>query len=415
MNFFLLPHNHPHEYRKINLHVSPTDPIPNSLAYYLYEIKEKIKDFDAEWDIYKEYTNPYEYIHTRVPNKRPIAQYKPLSRSYFKMIEIIQHFRLLDPFHDRPIQTFHLAEGPGGFIEALVQSREKHNIGLASKDRVIGMTLLNEADKTIPSWKKSHHFLRTHPNVFIEYGEDGRGDLLSIENFTGCVKKYASQMDFITADGGFDFSEDFNRQEVNILPLLVAQICFAVCMQRKGGVFVLKIFDCFMKPTVELIYLLSCFYEKVYITKPQTSRFANSEKYLVCMNFHFDSCIDYYPYLWNLLKGYLVKEEGQKEGKEEGQKEEGVCRWNHLDKTSSPSIPSFNPPPTIRHIFSFPLPKYFMSKLEEYNMVLGQQQIDTIFATILLMDNRTNRKNRIEHYIQVHTVKCMQWCNRHGI
>lgn len=403
MNFFLLPHNHPHEYRKINLHVSPTDPIPNSLAYYLYEIKEKIKDFDAEWDIYKEYTNPYEYIHTRVPNKRPIAQYKPLSRSYFKMIEIIQHFRLLDPFHDRPMQTFHLAEGPGGFIEALVQSREKHNLGLASKDRLVGMTLLNEADRTIPSWKKSQHFLRTHPNVFIEYGEDGRGDLLSIENFTGCVKKYASQMDFITADGGFDFSEDFNRQEVNILPLLVAQICFAVCMQRKGGVFVLKLFDCFMKPTVELIYLLSCFYEKVYITKPQTSRFANSEKYLVCMNFHHDSCIDYYPYLWNLLKGYL-------------------------DKTPPPpnlppnSLSSYsnilsNPPShnIIRHIFPFSLPKYFMSKLEEYNMVLGQQQIDTIFATILLMENRTNRKNRIEHYIQIHTVKCIQWCNRHGI
>lgn len=411
MNFFLLPHNHPHEYRKIHLHCSPTDTSPNSLAVYLYEIKEKIKDFDAEWDTYKEYTNPYEYIHTRVPNKRPIAQYKPLSRSYFKMIEIIQHFRLLDPFHDRPMQTFHLAEGPGGFIEALVQSREKHNIGLAGKDRVVGMTLLNEADRTIPSWKKSQHFLRTHPNVFIEYGEDGRGDLLSIENFTGCVKKYASQMDFITADGGFDFSEDFNRQEVNILPLLVAQICFAVCMQRKGGVFVLKLFDCFMKPTVELIYLLSCFYEKVYITKPQTSRFANSEKYLVCMNFHHDSCIDYYPYLWNLLKGYLDKTPDLVEVVTEADTNSGD------DKSSKEFIGgikklSIN---RIRQIFHFTIPKYFMSKLEEYNMVLGQQQIDTIFATILLMENRTNRKNRIEHYIQIHTVKCIQWCNRHGI
>ena len=53
-------------------------------------------------------------------------------------------------------------------------------------------------------------------------------------------------------------------------------------------VFVLKVFDVFLQPTVELIYLLSCFYEHVYIVKPNTSRYANSEKYVVCKKFKYE-------------------------------------------------------------------------------------------------------------------------------
>ena len=58
-------------------------------------------------------------------------------------------------------------------------------------------------------------------------------------------------------------------------------------MQKQGGHFILKVFDIFHQSSVELIYLLSCFYERVYIIKPHTSRHANSEKYIVCKKFKF--------------------------------------------------------------------------------------------------------------------------------
>lgn len=381
MNYFLLPHSFPFQYKKLDFYKPDADLEPtenSSLSTYLYEIKEKIKELDVEWDIYREYTNPYEYIHTRPPNRQPVAQYKPLSRSYFKMVEIIQHFQMLSPYKNRSIRSFHLAEGPGGFIEALVNMRGRApNNPWAWEDQYYGMTLLNEQDKTVPSWKKSQIFLKSHPNVTIEYGRDGTGNLLSVENFVGCVEKYGGKMDFITGDGGFDFPEDHNLQETNIYPLLVAQICFAVCLQKKGGCFVMKIYDCFMTSTVELIYLLTSFYEKVYITKPRTSRFANSEKYLVCTNFHFDKTREgeYYSYMLKWLKGI-----------------------QHAPLT---------------RIFRFPIPRYFMLKLEEYNMMLGQQQIETIFSTISLMDS-LNRKNKIDHLIRFHLNKCIQWCQQHG-
>ena len=108
-------------------------------------------------------------------------------------------------------------------------------------------------------------------------------------------------MDLITADGGFDFSMDFNKQEEYITKLLFGQVCYALCIQKPGGSFILKIFDCFMEHTIDILYILSSFYEKVYITKPHTSRYANSEKYIVCKNFLFNSIYDFYPIIKKFL------------------------------------------------------------------------------------------------------------------
>ena len=390
MNFFLLPHSYPFTYRKLDYYVSEdnTEPklaLSHSLSKYLYEIKEKIKMFDQDWDIFKEYTNPYEYIHTQAPTlKHSVSVYKPLSRSYYKMVEILTHFDLLKhmPTPGEPIRTFHLAEGPGGFIEALANMRKTTNPQVSIKDSYIGMTLLDDTDRTIPSWKKSQTFMRNNPTVTIENGQDGTGNLLSVHNFIYCVQKYGSSMDLITADGGFDFSDNFNRQEAKILPLLYAQIAYAVCMQKKGGHFILKIFDCFMEATVDLMYLLTSFYERVFVTKPQTSRYANSERYIVCIGFHFDHYADHYPYILSAFTKMCI---------------------TPVEKT-------------VRRFLNVEMPMYFMNRLEESNMVIGMNQIDNIYVTITLMENNKNtRKVRIDHLIRVNVIKCTQWCLQHSI
>ena len=61
--------------------------ISKTLQKYLSSVKEKIDHCPEKWDIYKKYTNPYEYIQTPIPNENiSIASIKPLSRSYFKFI-----------------------------------------------------------------------------------------------------------------------------------------------------------------------------------------------------------------------------------------------------------------------------------------------------------------------------------------
>ena len=135
--------------------------INKTLVIYLKKIKTDIDNYSNEWDNYKKYINPYEYIHTNVPNTNmSVSKLKPLSRSYYKMIEVCY---LLDIVKDLPktCNTFHLAEGPGGFIEALSYMRNNKS------DSYTGMTLIDN-DVNVPCWKKSQNFLKNNKNVFIE-------------------------------------------------------------------------------------------------------------------------------------------------------------------------------------------------------------------------------------------------------
>ena len=91
MLHFQLPNSNPQLYKSVCVDYQKDDvEIPNvssSLSYYLKDIKKRIGHQEHKWDVYKRYTNPYEYIHTNVPDKkRCISKYKPLSRSYFKMV-----------------------------------------------------------------------------------------------------------------------------------------------------------------------------------------------------------------------------------------------------------------------------------------------------------------------------------------
>ena len=64
-----------------------------SIARYLYSVKQRINDHINDWDNIKKITNPYEYIHTNISaGKYSISKIKPLSRAFFKLIEIRSSF-----------------------------------------------------------------------------------------------------------------------------------------------------------------------------------------------------------------------------------------------------------------------------------------------------------------------------------
>jgi 23S rRNA U2552 (ribose-2'-O)-methylase RlmE/FtsJ len=386
MTYFLLPRMNHEIYTKINYKEEQQEKNPifisNNLSYYLSNIKEKITSNEKKWDIFKKYTNPYEYIHTPVHilstsqtfKKRSIAKVKPISRSYFKMIEIVNIFQLMPENQYQPFKTFHLAEGPGGFIEAIATLRSN------TKDIYYGMTLQDHStDTNIPSWKKSQHILNKYKNIILENGADGTGNLLNLENLKYCKEKYSSSMDMITGDGGFDFSLDFNYQEIFISKLLFAQLAFAVTMQKRGGSFVLKIFDSFMKHTIDILYILSSFYEKVYIIKPQTSRYANSEKYIVCKGFLYEKNDGFYPFIEQCFIDMNVS------------KKEVPCRFLKLE-----------------------IPYYFIQKMEEYNSIFGQKQIQNIHYTLCMIDNKY-KQDKIDLLIQTNIKKSIEWCIKYNV
>ena len=346
--------------------------ISKSLAYYLNAMKGQIDDYNDEWDIYKKYTNTYEYIHTIIPQyKISVCKLKPLSRSYYKLVEIINTLGITFP--NEPIKSFHLAEGPGGFIEALIYHR-KANLN-QEKDIYSGITLIDEKNENIPGWKKSRDFLDINKNVNIIRGADNTGNILNIKNFCDCYSNYKNSIDFITADGGFDYSSNFNKQEILSINLILAQVIYAIALQKQGGTFILKIFDIFTQATIDIIYILSSLYEKCYIIKPNTSRNANSEKYIVCKLF----------------------------------------KPINTDKIISKLVSFFNfaHTKTIVRVLNINIPYLYINKLEDINAILGQQQLENILYTLHLLDN--NKSDKLEVIKKNNIQKCIQWCIKNSL
>ena len=345
-----------------------------SLSNYLIDTKKKIDTVSYLWDTIKIYTNPYEFIHTNVPSYQiPVSKYRPISRAFFKLLEIYNLFNILD--YDRPINTFHLAEGPGGFIEATLFLRNN------KKDNYYGMTLIDK-DTSVPGWKKSENFLEKYPNISLEGGKDNTGNLFNEENFKFCSEKYGNSLDIITGDGGIDFSDDYNDQENLAARLIITQIFYALSMQKIGGTFVLKMFDIFNKCSVDAIYLLSIYYEKVYVVKPYTSRYANSEKYIVCLNF-----------IKPLTKKIKIK------------------FWGILKILKNIDFNKYN----ISSILDIKENLYFMNSIEEINIILGQRQIENILFTIKMIKNKEKYSEKIPKFKLNNIQRCIKWCENNNI
>lgn len=267
----------------------------NSLSNQLTVCKNKIED-NKSWDMAKRLSNTYEFIFSSGYNKQSVSKKRPLSRAYFKLWEILHDFDYLVPKKEDDDYDYdttssssstpkisktkkfaHIAEGPGGFIECLCDFTSKYSTSGA----MYGITLKSPARK-IPAWKIPRWQMEKH-DIHLYNEDDGNlYNLSTVDKFVEYVGE--SSCEFVTADGGFDYSADFNNQETDSLMLMVAEIYTALRVQCCGGHLLLKVFDLFSVRTIKLMSICSDFYESFTVTKPLTSRPANSEKYIIFKN-----------------------------------------------------------------------------------------------------------------------------------
>lgn len=345
--------------------------------------KEKIDTLQNNeyWDRMKKIGNPYELIYTTYNKKRKndsISLYIPISRSYFKLWEIFYNFDLFKYFDLNQNYTFsHLAEGPGGFMEAtynyLSKIKNKSNLD----DTFYGITL-KPTNTYIPCFNKVKKIFQNNENVMIEYG-----NLYIIED----VKKFISKFDqnksiFISADGGFDYSSNFNGQEINSCQIIYSECIIALHTLRLNGSFVCKVFDLFSVTMIQILYILFCSFEKVYIYKPETSRPANSEKYLICMYYKNN--------LSNNLKNKLL---------------DIIEKWQNNVETS------FNDSILFKNM---KIDNAFVQKINEYNQKYMQIQLYYLNNTIELAQNKIDKEKYYE-IVQKQVNNALEWCNKYDI
>jgi 23S rRNA U2552 (ribose-2'-O)-methylase RlmE/FtsJ len=333
--------------------------------------KSTLVDNWKDWNSVKRLTNPHELIH--VPSRNlndSIAYYLPVSRSYFKMKEIISDFNLFGNYINKDITIVCLAEGPGGFIEAITKERAEHF------DRIFGFTLRGNGN--IPNWRRLQYALSKiektidiNVHVDLQYGDIYKeGD---VRKFMERVKSVAS---IVTADGGFDYTASFNYQEQVSYRLIFSEIMTAFHLQAPKGHLICKVFDLFSIFSMKIIYLLYCFYDKVYLYKPKTSRPANSEKYIVAKGFNGIS-----PMWLNKLR-------------------EIQNNWIDGDNT------------TI-DLNGIVLPNDFIMSIFKFNENFVKLQTDNINQTIELIEhplNNTQYKNILGQQIK----NGIEWCKKYN-
>lgn len=343
--------------------------INNELNRELTSWKDKIRN-NKNWDCSKRMSNQYEQIFS---SKNQITK-KPISRAYFKLWEILMDFPIFEKIiaNDKCPTSVHLAEGPGGFIDCLVDYYHDKTI---THDTIHGITLMSRETK-VPSWKLNDGFLKRNN---IKLHDKTSGNLYNsrvVSNFIEKVRETSKKSSFITADGGFDFSSDFNNQEHQNYRLMLSQIYCALSLQKENGFFVLKVFDLFSKKTINLLHDCLSFYKFMYIIKPNTSRPANSEKYILFCYFveNFDQN---HKRILDYLKTFIEKNEYD------------IVYEPYYRKTDE----------TLSYMI-------FLQKITEYNIYYTFKQISHIKKTLTLSVN----KEKMEHILNDNLEKCRQWC-----
>ena len=130
------------------------------------------------------------------------------------------------------------------------------------------------------------------------------------------------------------------------------------------------------------MYILSALYNEVHIYKPQTSRRANSEKYIICMDFKCTDTTSLSNKFFNIIS---------------------VLNTNVLENTN------------IATILKTPINHKFKMKITEINAILGQQQINNILNTIRFIENKERKNEKLQNLSSKNVQKCVNWCIKYKI
>jgi 23S rRNA U2552 (ribose-2'-O)-methylase RlmE/FtsJ len=352
------------------------------LYKYVKNEKEKIDKLENTdiWDKMKKIGNPYELIYTTYNKKRKndsISSYTPISRSFFKMWEIYYNFNFFKYFQSNEKLYFsHLAEGPGGFMEATYNYRKNRNIN--SNDEYYCITL-KPTNEYIPDFIKLKKIFTDNLNIKLEYG-----NLYILEDVKKYIKYFSNnKAHIVTADGGFDYSSDFNGQEINSCQIIYSECIVALNILRKHGCFICKIFDIFSITMIQILFLIFNSFEEVYFYKPETSRPANSEKYLICL---------YY-------KDNLTE-------KDKESLLNNIEKWYELTKNLSNTDSVYFKNIKINNLF--------IHNLYQYNKKYINSQMFFLNNTLELAQTKLEKEKYYE-IIQNQVLKAMDWCLKYNI
>lgn len=165
-------------------------------------------------------------------------------------------------------------------------------------------------------------------------------------------------------------------------------ICLIILLknQQYNGMCIIKINYIFHKQVLDILYFLTSLYDKVYIVKPTTSNITSFDKYIVCKNFKYNNLNNNYLKLnYYRLLIFLKKLD---------------TRNNYINN--------------IIEILDVNIPYYFKTKIDDLNIIIGQQQLEALNQIINIFKNK-NKEDKIESIKKSNIKKSITWCEQYKI
>lgn len=334
----------------------------NNISLNLNKIKRAIdtRDLKKWYDITFKLDN-FKSLSSYLSKKLDIFTNKSIqvTNAFLKIYEMLYSYQLFDILKP-DLKSFHFCEAPGMFILGINHFiKTKTNI---KKWDWYGNSLPQDPDNK--ALGDNYDLMKKFPDRWLN------GDIRKIENIKK-FKEILGEVDFITSDCGIcvEYS-DMNKYEELISETDFAQFINMINLLSLNGSGILKMFIPIQKPSnISIIYLATQIFNKVFISKPITSRPHNSEIYIICIGFKGFNNIDK---LLNILE-------------------------KNYDSNKS---------------FIKNIPESFIKQLEDYILEITRQQISYLLNIfhfldnkhemdkILLLKNNTLKNNSNEYWLE---------------
>ncbi|KAH8419706.1 hypothetical protein KR009_001309 [Drosophila setifemur] len=167
-----------------------------------------------------------------------------------------------------------MCAGPGGFSEYVLSRKSWEAKGFGFTLRGANDFKLEKFFAASPESFDAFYGVKEDGNIFDQANQDSLNEYIRRHIPIG--------VHFAMADGGFSVEGQENIQEILSKQLYLCQFLTALKILREKGSFVCKVFDLFTPFSVGLVYLMYKCFHQTAIIKPNSSRPANSERYLVC-------------------------------------------------------------------------------------------------------------------------------------
>ena len=356
MNYCIIPKNNLEiEFFFKNMESNTKPYISSSNSYYLNNAISQIDNITniEIKDKLFELTNTYEYVHKNVNGYTISVSKDNISNLFFDLIEIISSFDSLYNF---------------------LNSRTNLNIRIISNETDINLFHFiygeNDLSKNIINTDNNVQLLLDEFIYKSEYQHQHQHQI-HIQN----DNVIEPNVDFFIFSFKTSDYLDTNKYMFNML--LTLQIILR--QQAVNGSTIIQIDTILNKILIDIIYILSSLYEKVYIIKPIVSNIMSNTRYLICSN--------------------LKKK---------------VSTLNVQLEKMTESIMEKRDIGNLFSILKNSIPIYFINRIEDMNVYITHQQLDAYDNIINLSKSELN-DSKLEIIKRQNILKCIQWCEKYKI